>query len=66
MAGVLFTTISLTPKPKTLALPMSFFVVSEETATVRVSPLYDKGHPILGVFVHGRSFLEFWTRKCPC
>jgi hypothetical protein len=29
------------------------------------SPLYDKGHPILGVFVHGRSFLEFWTPKVP-
>jgi hypothetical protein len=27
------------------------------------SPLHDKGHPIFGVFVHGRSFLEFWTPK---
>jgi hypothetical protein len=31
----------------------------------RCSPLYDKGHPILGVFVHGRSFLEPWTPKVP-
>jgi hypothetical protein len=29
------------------------------------SPLYDKGHPILGVFVHGRSFFEFSTPKVP-
>jgi hypothetical protein len=31
----------------------------------RCSPLYDKGHPILWVFVHGRSFLEFLTPKVP-
>jgi hypothetical protein len=37
-----------------------FFPVRESP-----SPLYDKGHPILGVFVHGRSFLEFWTPKVP-
>jgi hypothetical protein len=30
-----------------------------------LSPLYDKGYPIFGVFVHGRSFLEFWTPKVP-
>jgi hypothetical protein len=30
-----------------------------------LSPLHDKGHPIFGVFVHGRSFLEFWTPKVP-
>jgi hypothetical protein len=23
------------------------------------------GHPILGVLVHGCSFLEFWTPKVP-
>jgi hypothetical protein len=34
---------------------------SKKWRTKKKSPLYDKGYPILGVFVHGRSFLEFWT-----
>jgi hypothetical protein len=35
------------------------------TTTAVTSPLYDKWHPILGAFVNGCSFLEFWTPKVP-